>query len=52
MMDNMLIPIQIYLFFLLFNHPAGWLTLNMVLPLKAHYEYAQIHQHILNYVLN
>ena len=51
-MAILLLPIQGYVFFLLFNHPAGWLLLNILIPLKAHYEYTQIHENILYYVLN
>jgi hypothetical protein len=36
---------------LLFNHPAGWLMMNLLIPMKAMSEYADIHKCMLQYVL-
>jgi hypothetical protein len=36
---------------LLFDHPAGWLLINIIVPMKAMSEYAHIHEKILKYVL-
>ena len=52
MISKLLIPVYIYSFWVLFNHPAGWLAMNMLIPLKAIYEYPFVHKNILNFILN
>lgn len=47
-----LIPFQIYVFYLLFKQPVGWLLINLIVPIKAIQEYSQIHMHIMKYVLH
>ena len=49
---TLIFPFQVYVFFLMFNHPAGWFLMNLLIPLKAHYEYSEIHGSILKYVLH
>jgi hypothetical protein len=44
-------PITMYVFWLLFMHPFGWLIINTIIPLKAMSEYAQVHEKMLKYVL-
>lgn len=47
----MLTPLYVYVLYLLYSHPAGWLMINMVASMKAMAEYAEIHEKILKYVL-
>ena len=39
-LGTLIFPFQVYVFFLMFNHPAGWFLMNLIIPLKAHYEYS------------
>ena len=40
-----------YIGSLLFAHPAGWLLINLLVPMKAMSEYCDMHEKILKYVL-
>lgn len=51
MLHNLLKPLFLYVFYLLFNNPAGWLMINLIMPLKAMSEYTDIHTKMLRYVL-
>jgi hypothetical protein len=39
-LGKFLFPFQIYVFYLLYKHPLGWLLINTIIPLKAIQEYA------------
>jgi CDP-diglyceride synthetase len=47
----LLVPVKVYVFALLFSHPLGWFLMNLLAPIKALTEYAQVHEQILRYVL-
>ena len=51
MLPILLKPLYLYVFYLLFNNPAGWLLINLLMPMKAMSEYTQIHTKMLKYVL-
>jgi len=51
MLHILLKPIFVYVFYLLFNNPAGWLMINLLVPIKAMSEYTEIHTRMLKYVL-
>ena len=44
-------PIMLYMLFLLFKLPAGWLCINFLFPMKALAEYSEIHEKILKYIM-
>ena len=46
-----LAPLYLYVFYLLYTQPAGWLLINILVPMKALAEYASIHEKILIYIL-
>lgn len=52
LISKLLLPVYMYSFWVMFNHPAGWLAINMLVPMKAIYEYSHVHKNILNFILN
>lgn len=51
MLQILVKPMYLYIFYLLFNNPAGWLIINLLMPMKAMSEYTEIHRKMLRYVL-
>jgi hypothetical protein len=43
--------LYLYAVSLLFAHPAGWLLINLLIPIKAMSEYIEMHKRILQYIL-
>jgi len=48
---TVIMPLTLYTMYLLFTHPAGWLVINFIVPMKALSEYSEIHEKILKYIM-
>lgn len=51
LLKHVLYPFKLYIVFLTFQNPLGFVLLNIVTSFKAHYEFSEIHGQILNCVL-